>query len=310
MQTIIGAGGAIGIELAKALTQFTDQVRLVSRNPIRVNPSDELHPADVTQKEEVRQAVKGSSVVYLTVGFAYSAKVWQEVWPRTIRNTIDACKEHGAMLVFFDNIYMYDPDFLEGMDEDTPINPPSKKGKIRADVASKVMDEVKSGALTALIARAADFYGPGIKDKSVLTETVFKNLSQGKKAFWLGDSSKPHSFTYTPDAGKATALLGNTPEAYNQVWHLPTAPDPMTGKEWVEAIAGELGVAPKMMTVPKMLVQVMGIFSPFMKEMGEMMYQYNKSYKFDSSKFEAHFDLKPTPYHQGIKEIVQRDYPR
>src|SRR5690554_2913194 len=310
MQTILGAGGAIGVELAKALTQYTDQIRLVSRNPVRVNPSDELHPADVTQKEEVRKAVQGSSVVYLTVGFPYSAKVWQEVWPRTIRNTIDACKEHGAKLVFFDNIYMYDPNFLEGMNEETPINPPSKKGEIRADVASMVMDEVKSGALTALIARAADFYGPSIKDKSVLTETVFKNLSQGKKAFWLGDAHKPHSFTYTPDAGRATALVGNTPEAYNQVWHLPTASEPMTGKEWVEAIAGELGVAPKMMTVPKITVQLMGIFSPFMKEMGEMMYQYNKSYKFDSSKFEAHFDLKPTPYHQGIKEIVQRDYPR
>jgi len=215
MQTILGAGGAIAVELAKALTQYTNQIRLVSRNPVRVNPSDELHSADLTNKEEVRQAVKGSSVVYLTVGFAYSAQVWQEVWPRTIRNTIDACKEHGAKLVFFDNIYMYDPNFLEGMNEDTPINPPSKKGQIRADVASMVMDEVKSGALTALIARAADFYGPGIRDKSVLTETVFKNFSQGKKAFWFGDADQPHSFTYTPDAGKATALLGNTPEAYN-----------------------------------------------------------------------------------------------
>ena len=308
MQTILGAGGAIGIELAKALTQFSDQIRLVSRNPVRVNPSDELYPADVIQKEEVRQAIKGSSVVYLTVGFTYSAKVWQEVWPKTMRNTIDACKEHGAKLVFFDNIYMYDPNFLDGMDEETPINPPSKKGKIRTEIAEMLLDEIKLGALTALIARAADFYGPGIKDKSVLTETVFKNLSQGKKAFWLGDSSKPHSFTYTPDAGKATALLGNTPDAYNKVWHLPTAPNPLTGRDWVEAIAEELGVKPKLMVAPNFMVQLVGVFSPFMKEMGEMMYQYNKTYNFDSSKFEERFNIHPTPYHQGIKDIVQRDY--
>ena len=308
MQTILGAGGAIGIELAKALPQYTDQIRLVSRSPAQVNPSDELHRADLTKKEEVRKAVKGSSVVYLTVGYPYNAKVWQEVWPRTIRNTIDACKEHQAKLVFFDNIYMYDSGSLDGMNEQTPIHPPSKKGKIRAEVATMLMDEVKTGNLTALIARAADFYGPGIKDKSVLTETVFKNLSKGKKAFWLGDAHKAHSFTYTPDAGKATALLGNTPEAYNQVWHLPTARDPLTGKEWVEAIASEMDVPRKMMTVPGFMVQLMGIFSPFMKEMGEMMYQYNKTYNFDSSKFEEHFDIQPTPYHQGIKEIVQRDY--
>src|SRR5690554_3208765 len=308
MQTILGAGGAIGIELAKALPQYTDQIRLVSRNPSRINPTDELHRADLTKKEEVRKAVQGSSVVYLTVGYPYSTKVWRDVWPRTMRNTIEACKEHQAKLVFFDNIYMYDSEFLDGMNEQTPINPPSKKGKIRTEIASMLMDEVNSGAITALIARAADFYGPGIKDKSVLTETVFKNLSQGKGAFWLGNANKPHSFTYTPDAGRATALLGNTPEAYNQVWHLPTAPDPMTGKKWVEAIARELGVKSKLMVAPNFMVQLMGIFSPFMKEMGEMMYQYNKTYNFDSSKFEERFNIEPTPYHQGIKEIVQRDY--
>jgi len=308
MQTILGAGGAIGIELAKALPQYTDQIRLVSRNPSRINTTDELHRADLTKKEEVRKAVQGSSVVYLTVGYPYSTKVWRDVWPRTMRNTIEACKEHQAKLVFFDNIYMYDSEFLDGMNEQTPINPPSKKGKIRTEIASMLMDEVNSGAITALIARAADFYGPGIKDKSVLTETVFKNLSQGKGAFWLGNANKPHSFTYTPDAGRATALLGNTPEAYNQVWHLPTAPDPMTGKKWVEAIARELGVKSKLMVAPNFMVQLMGIFSPFMKEMGEMMYQYNKTYNFDSSKFEERFNIEPTPYHQGIKEIVQRDY--
>ncbi len=51
-----------------------------------------------------------------------------------------------------------------------------------------------------------------------------------------------HSFTYTPDAGKATALLGNSEKAYNQVWHLPTAKNPYTGREWIEAIAKEMGV--------------------------------------------------------------------
>jgi nucleoside-diphosphate-sugar epimerase len=52
---------------------------------------------------------------------------------------------------------------------------------------------------------------------------VYKNLQKGKKAMWLADASKIHSFTYTPDAARATALLGNTPDAYNQVWHLPTS---------------------------------------------------------------------------------------
>ena len=310
MQTILGAGGAIGTELAKALVQYTDKIRLVSRNPTAVNPADQLFAADLTKAEELRQAIEGSAVVYLTIGFAYSAKVWEEHWPKLVKETIAACKENGAKLVFFDNIYMYDPDFLDGMTEEAPINPPSKKGKIRAAIAQMILDEVKSGDLTALIARAADFYGPNIKNTSILTETVFKNLATGKKAFWLGKSDCRHSFTYTPDAGKATALLGNTADAYQQVWHLPTAPDPYTGEEWVNAIAQEMGVKPKSFAVPNFMIQLMGLFSPFMREMAEMTYQYNRHYVFDSSKFEKRFNVKPTSYAEGIKEIVSRDYPK
>lgn len=308
MQTILGSGGAIGVELAKALVQYTDKIRLVSRNPQSVNSEDELFPADLTNKEEIQRAVKGSSVVYLTVGLPYSSKAWAELWPKLIRHTIEACQENGAKLVFFDNIYMYDPNYLDGMNEDTPIRPVSKKGEIRARISKMIMDEASSGRLTALIARSADFYGPGIKKTSVLTETVFENLAKGKKAFWMGKSKVKHSFTYTPDAGKATAILGNTPDAYNQVWHLPTSPDPFTGEQWIGAIAHEMKVKPNYMTIPKFMVQVMGVFMPYMKELEEMMYQYNRIYVFDSSKFEKRFDFKPIPYSQGIKEIVSRDY--
>ncbi|MEQ9440039.1 MAG: NAD(P)H-binding protein [Cyclobacteriaceae bacterium] len=304
MQTILGSGGAIGIELAKALPTYTDQIRLVSRNPQKVNATDELMPADLTRTEDVQKAIAGSSVVYVTVGFPYSAKLWEKTWPKLITDVITACQKYQAKLVFFDNIYMYDPNYLNGMTEETPSNPPSRKGKVRAQIADMIMDEVRAGKLTALIARSADFYGPGIENTSMLTETVIKPLSQGKKANWMSSVDYKHAFTYTPDAGKATALLGNTEDAYNQVWHLPTADHPPTGKEWVETIAREMGVAPRYQQAPKMLVRILGLFMPIMGEMVEMMYQYDRDYVFDSSKFEKHFDLPPTSYPDGIRETI------
>lgn len=308
MQSILGSGGAIGIELAKALKEFTSEIRLVSRNPKKVNTTDELRSADLLNVADVRKAVQGSSVVYVTVGFHYSIKVWKESWPKLITNVITACKEHNCKLVFFDNIYMYDSNNLNGMTEGTPIKPPSKKGKIRAEIAKMIMDDVREGKLTALIARSADFYGPEILNTSMLTETVFKPLSNGKKANWMSSVNFKHSFTYTPDAGKATALLGNTEDAYNQVWHLPTAANPFTGKAWIEAIAKEIGVKPKYQAAPKFLVRIIGLFVPIMREMVEMMYQYDRDYVFDSGKFEKRFDFKPTPYIDGIREIVKVDY--
>jgi nucleoside-diphosphate-sugar epimerase len=308
MQTILGAGGALGIELAKALKTYTGDIRLVGRNPAAVNPGDHLLSADLTRSNDVSRAVDGSEIVYLTVGLPYNTKVWQTTWPLLMLNVIEACKTHRSKLVFFDNVYMYDPNYLFRMTEDTPIGPVSKKGTVRAHITGMILAEIEKGNLQALIARSADFYGPSVKNSSVLTEMVFKNFSKGKKAFWLGSMKFKHSFTYIPDAGKATALLGNTQDAYHQVWHLPTAGNPLTGKGWIEAIAQEMGVVPRYQVTPKFLVSLLGVFVPVMREMVEMMYQYDRDYVFDSSKFEKRFDFKPTPYLEGIKQIIREDY--
>ena len=308
MQTILGSGGAIGVELARALPQYTRDIRLVSRTPRAVNPHDQLHTADLTDRSNVLNAIEGSEIVYVTVGFPYDTTVWQNTWPTFMRNVIEGCQTHNARLVFFDNIYMYDPAHISELTENTPIAPTSKKGDVRKMVAGMIMDEVSNGTLTALIARSADFYGPSIKKTSVLTETVFNPLNEGKKANWLGSTKFKHSFTYTPDAGKATALLGNTFNAYNQVWHLPTAKNPPTGQEWIEMIASELGAKPGVQVAPKFLVRIMGLFMPIMREMVEMMYQYEGDYIFDSTKFEQRFKVKPTEYLDGVKAIVATDY--
>lgn len=308
MQTILGAGGIIATELAKALTAYTDEIRLVSRNPQKVNQTDILHPADLTIYGETKKAVEGSEIVYLAVGLPYNTKTWQKSWPVIMENVINACLETNSKLVFFDNIYLYDGSNLNPITEDTPVDPPSEKGKIRARLVGMLWKAVNDRGLTALIARSADFYGPSVKNVSILTETVIKPLSKGKTASWLINDTCKHSFTYTVDAGKATALLGNTPDAYGEAWHLPTAKDPLTGKEWVQVIARELEVKPKHRTVGRFFVKMLGLFIPEMKETVEMLYQYDRDYVFNSDKFERTFSLRPTSYRSGVKEIMEADY--
>jgi nucleoside-diphosphate-sugar epimerase len=308
MQTILGSGGAIGIELAKALTKYTKEIRLVSRSPKKVNAGDELFAVDLLIPEMVDKAVEGSKIAYVTLGFKYDINVWRTNWPIFIENVINACIKHNCKLVFFDNIYMYDPVFLNRMDEETPHNPVSKKGKVRAEIVNMIMDKIARGELNALIARAADFYGPGIKNVSMLTETVFNPLHNNKKANWMCSLKYKHSFTYVPDAGVATAMLGNTEDAYKQTWHLPTAKDPFTGKEWIDTIAKKMGKIPKIQLVSPFQAGIIGIFSPIMKELKEMMYQYDCDYVFDSSKFEKRFGFTPTPYSDGIDSIIRADY--
>jgi nucleoside-diphosphate-sugar epimerase len=303
MQTILGANGTIGSLLAKELTAYTTQIRLVSRHPQRVNEHDELLPADLTDPAQVEKAIAGSEVVYLVIGLEYKLKVWQKDWPKIMRATIDACIKYNSKLVFFDNVYLYDINAIGHMTEDSPINPPSKKGLVRKEIAEMIMNEVKAGRLSALIARAPDFYGPD-KKNSVLIETVYKNIKQGKRPNWLIDANRRHSFIYTPDAAKATAILGNTPDAYNQVWHLPTHKNPLTGSELLALFNKEMNASKKVMVLPMFMLRILGLFMSIMREMPEMMYQYDRDYIFDSSKFERRFNFKPISYEEGVRLVV------
>ncbi|MFN0275483.1 MAG: NAD-dependent epimerase/dehydratase family protein [Chitinophagales bacterium] len=303
LQTILGAGGAIGIPLAKELKKYTNDIRLVSRNPKRVNDSDQLYPIDVHNLSQIDKAIEGSGVVYVTIGFEYKLSVWQKTWPAFMQAVIDACLKHNSKLVFFDNVYMYDKEAIPLMTEESPHNPPSKKGAVRKQIHDMIFEAVEKRKLTALIARAADFYGPD-NNNSAMTQMVIMNLEKGKKAQTFGNVNKIHTYTYTPDAGKATALLGNTPDAYNQVWHLPTTKERLTNKQWIELIAKEMKAEAKIQVVSNWMIKLLGLFIPMMKEFPEMIYQFEQDYIFDSSKFEKRFNMFATKPEEGVKEMI------
>lgn len=302
MQTILGSTGTIGNVLAKSLTQFTEHLRLVSRNPKKINEMDELVSANLFNAEETSKAVEGSEVVYLTVGLEYKTSVWQTQWPLLMINVIEACRKNKSKLVFFDNVYSYGK--VDGwMTENTPLNPISEKGKVRAELNRMILNEIEQGNLKAIIAKAPDFYGPNTPFAFV-NPMVFENFKKGKKAQWFLDVDKKHSFIFTPDAGKATAILGNTESAYNQVWHLPTDKNILTGKEFIELTAKAFGVEPKYTVLKKWMIKMVGIFVPVVKESVEMLYQNEYDYLFDSTKFEKAFNFKPTSYQDGIAATV------
>ncbi len=303
LHTILGANGTIAAELIPVLQSNAQQIRLVSRNPKKVSGA-EIFQADLLNRDQVFQAVKGSDFVYLLVGLEYNRKIWKTEWPVIIRNTIDACKAAGARLIFFDNVYMYGR--VNGsMTESTPYNPCSVKGKIRAEIDEMLLKEMNSGRIKAMIATSADFYGPRTKKTSVAGIMIFEKMKSSKTAQWFVNAKKPHSFTYTPDAALALYLLSGSENAYGQTWHLPTAKPALTGNEFISIAAKYMHAKNKVQVLPKWLVGIIGLFVPVMKELGEMLYQNEFPYVFDSSKFEKAFQFKPTPYEEGIRRTAE-----
>jgi len=302
MVTILGAGGAIGNELVKELARTNTRLRLVGRNPKTASGDMETVAADISDLNQTIQAVAGSDVVHLLVGLKYDHAIWRETWPRIMRNAVEACKRAGAKLVFFDNVYMYGK-VVGKMIEETPFNPCTKKGEIRARIATDLLDEVKAGNLTAMIARSADFYGPDART-SVANMLVFEKCAKGEKAAWLVNDAVRHSFTFTPDAAKSLVMLTGSESAWNQTWHVPTAPDPPTGKEFIDMVAQAFGVQPSYRVLNRPMLRLAGWFDKTIAESYEMLYQSDSEYLFDSTKFARAFQFSATSYAEGVRVVA------
>jgi len=304
-QTILGAGGSIGIELAKSLREYTTDISLVSRNPEKVNATDTLFAADLTQKKDIFKAIEGSSITYVTIGFTYKTSVWRQMWVPFIQNVIAACLEYQSKLVFFDNVYAIGGSNVNHITENSPISPTSKKGEIRAEVDKLILEGIDKNNLQAIIARAPDFFGGTARQNSIIMNLVYNNLLKGKKSQWFCNAKVVHSIGFVPDLAKGTAMLGNTPAAYNQIWNLPTDPHRITGEEWINLFASAMNQKNAYTVLPNWLVKSIGLFVPVMSELAEMNYQYDRDYYFDSTKFNDYFNFIPTTNEFAVKSAIE-----
>lgn len=304
MQTILGAGGPIADELARELYRsHTHELRLVSRNPTAVHDTDELVAGDLTDPAATDRAVRGSTIAYLTVGLPLDSALWERQFPVIMRNVIDACAAHGTRLVFFDNTYMY-PATTTPQDESTAFRPRGRKGRVRARLATMVLDAMQSGRVEALIGRAPEFYGPG-PTKSYTNAMVFDRMKRGRRPLVPLDAHAVRSLIWTPDASRAMALLGNTPDAYGQTWHLPVDPDRRTYAELIEMAAESTGRRVGYTVIPKWAFSLGRRFSPPLDEMYELLDRYRGDNIVDSSKFAARFpDFAVTTYLEGVAQIM------
>ncbi|RGP57134.1 NAD-dependent epimerase/dehydratase family protein [Pseudomonas abyssi] len=304
MQTILGASGQIGEELARALhDNFTTDILLVSRNPKKVNPTDKLFSADLLDAQQARAAVAGADIVYLTAGLPMDTQRWVEQWPIMMSNVIEACAAHGARLVFFDNTYMY-PQTAEPHTESTPFKPNGAKGRVRAQIANQLLQAMQEGKVEAMICRAPEFYGPG-KTQSITNSTIIDNVSKGNPARVFLRDDTLRSLIYTPDASRAMALLGNTPDAWGQTWHLPCDDNRLTYRQFIALAAEVFGTCGDYKILKQWQLSLAGLVNKTARGAAELLPRYRVDNLFDSSKFKARFpEFRVTTYREGLQAIA------
>ena len=86
-----------------------------------------------------------------------------------------------------------------------------------------------------------------------------------------------------------------------RTWHVPAAPNPPTGKEFIEIAANVFRIESKYRVLSRPLIKLAGFFNADIRESYKMLYQYDSEYLFDSTQFSTTFRFTPTSYEDGIR---------
>lgn len=299
VHVVIGASGSIGRALVRELLARGRKVRAVSRKGVKLfHENVEVFRADASVKDHAIAACKGASVVYHCAGAEYTK--WAEKLPPLMKGIMDGAVSAGAKLVYADNLYMYGP--VDGLiTESLPNNANTLKGKVRAKLAETLLMAHKIGKIRAVIGRASDFYGPGAFNGS--GNFIFRPAVNGQRISILGKVEMLHTWTYTPDFARGLAILGEREEALGGIWHVPSART-VTMKDFIYMIYKELKQDPRVLTPPRTMVSILSLFNPMMKELKEMLYQWEQPFVMDHSKFQRAFGNPSTPHEEAIHRTI------
>jgi|WetSurMetagenome_2_1015567.scaffolds.fasta_scaffold13107_4 nucleoside-diphosphate-sugar epimerase len=300
---VVFGSGAIGRAIANELIRRKKQVRVVNRTGKMLNPPAgiELVAADLYHPGEVRSVTKDAVVAYQCAQPAYTE--WPQKFPPLQASIIEGLSVGSAKLVLVENMYMYGETNGKVLNEGLPYDAHTRKGRIRAELSCAALEAHQQGKLRVTIGRASDYFGPW-GTSSAMGDRVFPPLLKGKSAQVGGRLDVPHTYTYVPDFGKALVILGEKGEADGQAWHVPNDMPSITQGEFIRLFCEEAGVEPKISTMGKFMMSIGGLFIPEARESVEMMYEFEKPFIVDSSKFEKIFGMKATPLPVALKETA------
>src|SRR5262245_17517691 len=300
---VLFGGGQVGLPLARILLGRGKRVRIVMRSAAGLPEGEEPMQGDAAYLNFCVGATRGASTVYHCMNPPYYARVWAELLPRYMENLIAAAARNGARLVVLDNVYMLGRPQGKPLDEDTTPQPCSRKGEIRARVAEGMWEAHRRGDVRATSGRASDFYGPG-GTLTHLGDQFWRPVIAGKRGRVLVEPDAVHTYHYIPDVAAGLAALGTAADdVYGRPWMLPCAPAE-TMRTLVARFSGELGREIKLMTVPRTVLRTLALVVPFVREIDEMLYQWDESFVVDDKRFRAQFGQGPEDVKRAAADTV------
>jgi nucleoside-diphosphate-sugar epimerase len=297
---VIGSG-PVGSGIASRLADQGASVTVLTRSGTGPShPSITLVKADAADAAALTHHANGAVTIFNCANPPYHR--WGTDWPPMHQAIMTAAERTGAVVVMMDNLYGFGVGRPMPMRPTDPLLATGEKGAMRARMATELLAAHAAGRLRATLARASDFYGPGVRD-SAFGERVVPRVLAGKKVSVLGRADIPHSVTYMPDVVTTMVTIATDDRAWGHAWHVPSAPA-VSQRETVQAFATAAGTTVRVGTVPHLALTVGGLFNPLLRSLKEVWYQFDQPWIIDAGLTEATLGLSATPLAEGAAASV------
>ncbi|WP_031074938.1 NAD-dependent epimerase/dehydratase family protein [Streptomyces sp. NRRL S-118] len=300
LHVVVGFGPA-GAATARLLAGQGHSVRVITTSGRGPEPGIEHIALDAADSARLIDAARGAAAIHGCAAPPYHR--WVSAWPPLAASLCAAAEATGAVLVLLGNLYGYGP--VDGpLTEELPLAATGPKGRVRAAVWERARTLHEQGRIRAVEVRASDFFGPGVTDGGHLAARVMPRLLRGKPVSMLGDPDTPHSWTYLPDVARALAEVAAEERAWGRAWHVPTEPA-LSARQMVDRLAARAGTGPvAVRALPPAVLGVASLFSPLIRELKEVRYQFERPFVVDSSAYATALAVRATPVDEQIAATV------
>lgn len=303
LHVVFGATGAYGYAVVRKLLSRNLKVLAIVRNEEKASKlfskNVETKKVDLFDKDRVAEVCKNASVIYIGNNFPY--KDWTRYFMKSISNILKVTDVSRPTLVFPGNVYGYGEFQYSPVNESHPLAAKSRKGKLRNDIESLLLEYHRKGMANVVLPRFADFYGPNVTND--LYGALFRNALKDKPVIWPVNIDVPHNFTYIDDAAEATLMLLKDQGTFGKVFHV--SGPATTARKFIGEIYQALDKPPRIRVISRRTLRFMSPFNPNVRELLELLYEYEEPYHIDDSRFACRYpSFKHTTYKTGIRNTV------
>src|SRR5215470_9642509 len=194
---ILGITGGIGGAVAAALERRGWKIAALHRNVSLAKARDGSAvtwiQGDAMNAADVTKAARGASLIVHAVN-PPGYRNWSQLVLPMLDSSIRAARASGARILLPGTVYNYGPDVFPILREDSPQNPLTRKGRIRAEMEARLRRAADDG-VRSLIVRAGDFFGPSAGN-NWFSEGVVKPGKPVTSISYPGATGIGHAWAY------------------------------------------------------------------------------------------------------------------